>query len=61
MLFNMTGRPMDMIHIQFIYLIIPIVAYLVFGVSAQVEIMITRSCMVCSLLEFFSIIYRLAK
>jgi phosphatidylglycerophosphate synthase len=61
MLFNMAGKPMHALHLQFVYLLIPIVAYFMLGVSPRTEIMLTRSCMVLSLLEFFYIIYRVSR
>ena len=61
MIFNMSGRPFTIMHIQYIYLVIPIVAYRVLAVSDELEALVTESCMVCALVEFLSIIYRLAK
>lgn len=60
MLLNMAGKPYSVLHIQFVYPLIPIVAFLVFGVSSELEIIITRSCLIFSFCEFFYIIYRLS-
>jgi hypothetical protein len=61
MMFNMADMYFPIAHVQFIYLLIPIVAYKVMGVSAELEAMITFACMVCALFEFFFIIYRISK
>ena len=61
MLFNMSGKPMSAWNIQYMYPLIPVVAYLVFGVSADLEIMLNRSCMLGAFIEFFYTIYRLSK
>ena len=60
MLYNMAGRPFEAIHIQYIYPLLPIIAYFVLGASPQVEIMVTRSCFVLSLGEFFLIVARVS-
>jgi hypothetical protein len=61
MMFNMADMYFPIVHVQFIYLVIPIIAYKVMGVSAELEAMITFACMVCALFEFFFIIYRISK
>ena len=61
MMFNMAEKPFSILHVQYIYLLIPIIAYFVVGVSEELEAMITISCMICSLFEFFFTIYRISK
>jgi hypothetical protein len=61
MLFNMSGKPFSVMHVQYIYPLIPVVAFLVLGVTAEREKMLTRACMVASFCEFFYTIYRLAR
>lgn len=61
MIFNMAEKPFSILHVQYIYLLIPIIAYFVVGVSVELEAMITISSMLCSLFEFFFTIYRIAK
>ena len=61
MIFNMSGKKFPIVlNVQFIYLLLPIIAYHFFGVSEQIEAMITRSCMICALFEFLYSIYRIA-
>ena len=61
MIFNMSGKKFPLVlNVQFIYLLLPIIAYHFFGVSELMEAMITRSCMVCALFEFLFSIYRIA-
>lgn len=61
MMFNMAGKPFSIIHVQLTYLVIPIIAYFVVGVSVELEAIITISCMLCALFEFFFTIYRISK
>ena len=61
MLHNMSGRAFSIFHVQYVYLLIPLVSYFYFQVSPTLEMMITRSCMACALLEFLFMIYRIAK
>ena len=61
MMFNMADMHFPIVHAQFIYLVIPIIAYKLVGVSAELEVMITYACMVCALFEFFFTIYRISK
>jgi phosphatidylglycerophosphate synthase len=62
MIFNMSGKKFPlMFNVQFIYLLLPLIAYYIFCVSDQLEIMITRSCMVLALFEFLFSIFRIAK
>ena len=61
MIFNMSGKKFPLVlNVQFIYLLLPIIAYYTLGVSAEIEAMITRSCMACALFEFLFSIYRIA-
>lgn len=61
MMFNMSGKKFPLVlNVQFIYLLLPIIAYFILGVSNELEAMITRSCMVCALFEFLFSIYRIS-
>ena len=61
MLFNMSGRGFGVYNVQYVYLLIPIFAYTVLGVTAESEMIITRICMMSALFEFLFTIYRLSK
>ena len=61
MVHNMTGKPFEVLHWQYIYLILPFIAYNVFNVSVQTELYITRACAICSFIEFFYNIYCISR
>jgi hypothetical protein len=61
MIFNMSGKRFNVIHIQYFYVLLPIITYLLIGVTAQMEAIITRLCMIGALFEFLFTIYRISK
>lgn len=62
MLFNMSGKPFNTILIgQYVYALIPISAFLLFKVSPQIEILITRASTMCVALEFAWTVYRISR
>jgi hypothetical protein len=61
MLYNMAGRPFEQVHSQYVFPLLPVIAYQVLGVSAQSEVWVTCLSFVAALAEFFWIIARISK
>lgn len=57
----MARKPFAQIHLQYAYVLLPIIGYQMLGFSAEIEIMITRACVVLSFLEFYYSIYVISK
>lgn len=60
MLHNMCGRPFSLFHSEYYYLIMPMITYHYFGISAELEVMITRWCAFLAFAEFFYSIYKIS-
>eukprot|EP00347_Sterkiella_histriomuscorum_P006704 403351756 len=61
MLLNMASRPFTQLNVQYIYPLLPIILYKCFGISDNMEILVTRSCMVIAIFEFYYSIYEISK
>ena len=61
MLYNMAGRPFEQVHSQYMFPLLPVIAYQVLGVSPHTEVWVTRLSFVAALVEFFWIVARISK
>jgi hypothetical protein len=61
MLYNMAKKPFAQIHFQYAFVLAPIIAYQIFGVTAGTEVIITRICMVIAFLDFYFSIARISR
>ena len=57
----MASRPFEQVHSQYLFPLLPVIAYQVLGVSVQTEVWVTRLSLVAALAEFFWIIARISK
>jgi len=57
MLLNMSNRPFSPINSQYLYVLIPNIAYRLLEVTSETEIMLTRGCLACAFIEFYVRVY----
>lgn len=61
MLSNMTKSKFSTFHFEYVYLLIPQVAYFFLGVEEMTEVLITRVCLGMATFEFLFIVFILSR